>query len=385
MALRRIVSDEQSEGGFALLEFDETFTDQSIEISVFNTYRIQFLGPSTPTRTIWLQQPHYFIARRTEGEGATRPRFRIGPEICDYLLPDTIIEVSSRTDRFPPKRLVWERNGVSVDVYPSSVFQGHEHQDEKTQPPIELDQPIRQMPLGQSIEVPPSRSAVAPELSLSPPSQNESEAQPSSEHPPTELNSLELTGMPPGSAASRNAEKNESQIQIFVNPPKPASPVSAGNKRKYRFFAIIFVGIGLLIFCSSYGEQIIMSIQGMASQLTNPLVGKFPEQPVGQLFSNSSDVINFQGPAGGPFEPNVSSVQLIARGGAVQWTTLNTSPAWLTVSPVEGRIRADNSVQIQIRISGGGKTRSPGMYEATVYFRRNGDDVIERRVRLIVK
>jgi len=179
MVLRRIVSDEQSDGRFAELEFDDSLTDQSIEISIFNTFRVQFLGPSTPVKTVWLQQPHYFIARREQGECAIRPSFRIGPEICDYLLPDTIIEVSSRNDSFPAKRLVWQRSGVSVEIYSSSVFQGLEGQEEIPQPPIELDGPNRQINSVQPIE------GQRPAVALSPPvaRQNEPEARPSPDTP----------------------------------------------------------------------------------------------------------------------------------------------------------------------------------------------------------
>jgi hypothetical protein len=61
-----------------------------------------------------VKQPHYFSAWRVAD--AIRPSFRIGPEICNFLLPDTIIEVSSRDGRFSPKQLGWEGITGSVDV-----------------------------------------------------------------------------------------------------------------------------------------------------------------------------------------------------------------------------------------------------------------------------
>src|SRR5262249_14911363 len=110
MSLKRITADAEGGPGYALLKLDRDPGLDNLEISVFNVYRGEYLVQTTSGTLNWLKQPHYFGAHRVDTESST---FRIGPEVCNYVPPDTVVEIAS-PDRtiIPPEQINWE--GVPV-------------------------------------------------------------------------------------------------------------------------------------------------------------------------------------------------------------------------------------------------------------------------------
>ena len=96
------------------------------------------------------------------------------------------------------------------------------------------------------------------------------------------------------------------------------------------------------------------------------------------------DTIVFKGLPGGPFQPGIFPIRLGAIGGDMRWTAESNSPAWLNISPTAGTIPAGRAVELKVSTSEGAKVRSPGTYEATIWFKGHTGDTLERRVQLVI-
>ena len=111
MAVKKITADGP---GHALLELDNDPGTDQLELSVLDIHRNEYLGPSTPAKVTWLRQPHYFMASRVEGAGGFA--FRVGPDICNYVPAETMVEIESRDGTIATQEpIVWEGIVVALD------------------------------------------------------------------------------------------------------------------------------------------------------------------------------------------------------------------------------------------------------------------------------
>ena len=119
MAVKKITADGP---GHALLELYDDPGSDWLEISVFDINRNEYLGPSTPAKVTWLKRPHYFTASRVEGAGGLA--FRIGPDICNYVPAETMVEISSRDGVIKTaSQIAWE--GITLlDLKPPPIRPG---------------------------------------------------------------------------------------------------------------------------------------------------------------------------------------------------------------------------------------------------------------------
>lgn len=75
--------------GYALMCLDEDLHSiEAAAISIFNVFRGEYLG-EVDARGGWTSQPYYFPVKF---HGASKRILRIGPEICERLLPDTALQ-----------------------------------------------------------------------------------------------------------------------------------------------------------------------------------------------------------------------------------------------------------------------------------------------------
>jgi formylglycine-generating enzyme required for sulfatase activity len=107
------------------------------------------------------------------------------------------------------------------------------------------------------------------------------------------------------------------------------------------------------------------------------------EQVPGRLLTDSLAVVAFTGPQGGPFSPAESAVRLGAEGFGFRWATQGQTPDWVKVTPTQGDIADNDSVQVTVGLLAGANKKTPGVYDAGIRFKSRGQ-TIERIVRLTV-
>jgi hypothetical protein len=86
MRVVSVTPDHDSGPGYALMEMSEGVETDRIELA-FSNVDHGFLWPSKSSWKAWRNEPHYLTVMRVDGD---RPVFRLGPEICDFLLPDSL-------------------------------------------------------------------------------------------------------------------------------------------------------------------------------------------------------------------------------------------------------------------------------------------------------
>ena len=97
----RVLDDERL--GYAVLEFDKALDEPSLSISIRSaTQHGAYLGPDGQ----WQHIPHYFPAQRIDGD-AERTRYRVGPEIVNYMMEFDQVEVATADDSLHEKAK-WE-------------------------------------------------------------------------------------------------------------------------------------------------------------------------------------------------------------------------------------------------------------------------------------
>jgi formylglycine-generating enzyme required for sulfatase activity len=116
--VKSITADVESGPGYALLILDCAPAAGPIEISIRNLYRGEYLGESLGSRATWLRQPHYFTAQRVDARGT----FRLGPEVCNHIPPDTVVEIASRNGGFAPEQMSWEGTTVLKEPNEENVI-----------------------------------------------------------------------------------------------------------------------------------------------------------------------------------------------------------------------------------------------------------------------
>src|ERR1700674_4799687 len=107
------------------------------------------------------------------------------------------------------------------------------------------------------------------------------------------------------------------------------------------------------------------------------------DQVPGRLTTDSLAVITFTGPKGGPFGPADAQVRLVAEGFGFHWSTQGNIPDWVSVTPTQGDISDNDSMQVALGMAPGAKKKGPGIYDAAVKFKSRGH-TIERILRLVV-
>ncbi len=106
--------------------------------------------------------------------------------------------------------------------------------------------------------------------------------------------------------------------------------------------------------------------------------------PTGRLNLDASTPLVFSGQQGGPFAPQRIAFNLKAVGTGFKWTT-EGAPSWLELTPSQGEIRDNGSVEVAARPRPGAQTLTPGTYESQITFKKAGpDQSVTHTVRLVV-
>jgi hypothetical protein len=105
--------------------------------------------------------------------------------------------------------------------------------------------------------------------------------------------------------------------------------------------------------------------------------------PLGQLKVEAAAPLLFSGPQGGPFAPTQMKLQLKAVGKGFDWAAENSN--YFQVSPAQGKIGDNGSVEVEVKPAPGAQALTPGTYSTPLTFRKKepGDPAIHN-VRLVV-
>ena len=102
--IKSIEADHETGPGYALIEVDGDLRAGSVALAFFNDDNNGFLWPSRPDHIVWRNEAHYFQTTKVTDLPA---RFRLGPEICNFLEADSAIEISSRDGELSGEKKVW--------------------------------------------------------------------------------------------------------------------------------------------------------------------------------------------------------------------------------------------------------------------------------------
>jgi hypothetical protein len=105
--------------------------------------------------------------------------------------------------------------------------------------------------------------------------------------------------------------------------------------------------------------------------------------PLGQLKVEAPTPLAFAGPQGGPFAPTQMKLQLKAVGKGFDWAADNSN--YLQVSPAQGKIADNGSIEVEVKPAAGAQALTPGTYSTPLTFRKKepGDPAVQN-VRLVV-
>jgi hypothetical protein len=105
--------------------------------------------------------------------------------------------------------------------------------------------------------------------------------------------------------------------------------------------------------------------------------------PVGQLKIDGAPVV-FAGPQGGPFAPARATLQLKAVGNGFEWSA--EAASFVQVSPAQGRLGDNESVEIEVKPAPAAQALTPGSYSAGLTFKKkeSGEPTVHP-VRLVVR
>ncbi|HXW25452.1 MAG TPA: hypothetical protein VEK73_11965 [Xanthobacteraceae bacterium] len=132
----RVLDDERL--GYAVLKFDKALEAQSLSISVRS--RLQqgaYLGPDGK----WQRLPHYFAAQRIDGD-ATSTRYRVGPEIVNYMMEFDRVEIATE-DKSLREEAEWENAVPEMSARSThTIYRGPGPTQQEPQRPVAAAPPV---------------------------------------------------------------------------------------------------------------------------------------------------------------------------------------------------------------------------------------------------
>jgi hypothetical protein len=439
MALKQIIPDVDSGPGFALLILDKNPRLEIIEISILNVYRGEYLGPSSAAKVSWVKQPHYFAARRVEaGPDAA---FRIGPEVCNYLLPDTVVEISSRDGTIASTQLNWEgitrleeetagvilqsppaAPSIAVDVGGArrepAAPQPKVPQERKSEPPVPReDASVAPVPAVVAAPAPakPARKGRRAYLWLIAASVVIALLAIPFVLVRAGYYDLAVTVQGPldfvenATFSSPDQQFTPSKTRIEVRPAFWAGwiqrlwlgdrpPVMLHIDRPWLVTRRVEASPGIIAFevrpqpgalAGTGGEvnTVILfehAISGRYFYDRFATLKRTGEPSRNRLKIVAPDLLTFTGPQGGPFSPPSMPVRVEAEGRGFRWSVQGSPPDWLSISPREGELPNSGSAVVALSVLPAAATKAPGVYQAPLIFKNASNEVIARTVQLNV-
>lgn len=420
MRVLSITPDHDKGPGYALIEFDEAEGGQ-LELA-FSDFDQGYLWPSSPARTTWRSEPYYFKAVRTD---KPKPTFRIGPEVCNYLAPDSLIDVRSPGGEIA-QGFAWEgvptlgNSGDSggiidpprpVDPEPRPLPPGIKEIYVKPKPDLEEGKKAGQTEKPLSGQVPPpegpklgskgrpqtkwwltgSASALALLAGLFVWALSRGLDWQVSGPDPIIFQKGDTGFSPDSIAISVQRAWWSAWIDAFIDPRVDvvtdgalyASDYQPGHVRRMQLHLRLPTRLGEMIIIFrhiatnvSFGGRRVI-VRDAASP------PRVPPPPPGELTVVATDELKFTGPKGGPFNPNVVRLKISARGTGFHWSVAG-SPTWLGSSIREDALPDNGSQEILLTTSATAAAQDVGSHQGALII-KSPNSAITRSVLLVVE
>ena len=132
--------------------------------------------------------------------------------------------------------------------------------------------------------------------------------------------------------------------------------------------------------------QTTVAVRNTASAaITDPITITLRRAP-GKPQVSATGAIAFKGPVGGPMQPSRVAFRLSALGLGFHWSTEGTVPSWLELTPAEGDLRDNGSVEIVAALRPAASLLSPGKYESQLVFRAGASgEFAEQAAHLLIE
>ena len=389
MRIVGVIPDQAKGAGYALLEIDGDVKDAQLELAFFDIDH-GYLWPSSSVRTTWRNEPYYFKVVRVDGEKSI---FRIGPNVCNYLAPDSLIDIRFR-DGDVARGLAW--GGVPILVL-------GDDENDVIDPPSPPPSPSPARPL--------SAVQLIPEPGEKGPSK-----------PDGETSFDAGSSSKPDSADARSDSKKRSPAKLWLTMPLLAAAafvfalsrgldweVSAPNPITFQRIAAGYSPneVKVLIKRAWWSAWIDSFIDPRVELVTNPLVYASNYQPgsvrsfdlrlrlpsdvneteisfrhsattvgfgqrrvsiraiPGELVVTATDELKFSGPKGGPFSPTTLRLTVSSHGAGFLWSVVS-KPDWLNVSPDSGSISENKSQDVELKTNAQAGSKEVGSYPDTL-------------------
>jgi hypothetical protein len=147
----RVLDDDRP--GYAQLAFDSPLSELALEVSVRSLREGAFLGPDGK----WQRSAHFFTASRISGDDRSA-RYRVGPEIVNFLLDLDLVEFAAADGSFRLET-TWENATPQL----TGKAKGISIYQEGTQPPQPRPRAPASVPTPQPSEPLPSQPEPSPE------------------------------------------------------------------------------------------------------------------------------------------------------------------------------------------------------------------------------
>jgi hypothetical protein len=122
----------------------------------------------------------------------------------------------------------------------------------------------------------------------------------------------------------------------------------------------------------------------VVERLVRIVVEPRAQLPPGKLAVDAPPELKFTGAQGGPFAPQSVAFKLKAAGAGFKWTA-EGAPPWLELTPAQGELRDNGSMDVTARMRPTAQTLTPATYEGRITFKKTGpDQSVVEPVRLVV-
>ncbi len=157
--------------------------------------------------------------------------------------------------------------------------------------------------------------------------------------------------------------------------PKVNEPQSTSLSHMVRYVggaAVVVAGIAL-----------VWALASTPHQRDNPSTQPF--KTAGQLIVEAPATANFSGPQGGPFSPASRSFKLTSAGPGFRWSIDQTLPEWLSVTPSQGDLALNGSVDVAAALTAAAHSLSEGRHDLQLVFKNfSTGDITKQSVTLTV-
>jgi hypothetical protein len=376
MRIKRISSDSVRGPGYALIEVDADRAVDRIELAFFDIDRDAYLWSAPDRNATWRKEAYYFECRRD----SDRSVFVIGPEVCNHLSPDTLLEISSGDGAVEHQQQVWE--GVPTLGRPQSTSSSA-----VTEPT-----PRRG---GPSVSAEPASTILPPSAQAkSEKKESAASAKPVSVYPPRSEQLEKEAGA--YSDNGTDGTRKSAQLAALVETIEPAKRDNApsgavpsedlGAARRKRVMAAAAIGY-LVLVSAATTASVVKLLNWSRDDETEEIFSRYPIDWLAEGYGSQLVVGQLEGPfvpgdgfqldrvppvfvgnQGGPFEPDALRLNIHARG-ETHWRISGIYGFWVSPDNMMKFLKYNGSTEIVLRLTSLAAKMPVGTHQTEIVIR----------------